>query len=485
MQGAEGAEAPGGGTVEDDMAEGDLGDGGGLRSEATSRTTRPSRGSVEEQLPRSGLRRGDSQGSEAAFTWTSCRSLNTTFKEELEGCQASLFWRDTGRDTEPLSDLSSEQLRHKVQDLSEEVALLRCELEVKHRHLEGKQEALKILQGQAILDKATSHSRRLQLKSEERTKALEKEVNVLQWEIMFNQDQFKNCAQSWDHKHNRVCSENQALSDSLAQRGAELQALRSENYTLSQQCLELVATLGVREQRAIQGTRLLCGQAGEADTLESAVLGACLCRAEREPCPCARTAKKHLLQLTQEVESQSRRREEAVMVADAFRIAFEQQLQRRSDHFLLLADTDRKFHSHKTEGGVSKSNSSGVGQRLRALLPSSAEGRRLHPPIDTLHSLLDKLNDKEEALAHQRKVILMLAHNADKLERRLQNPPHQDTRHCADSGQHILNHAQDPCQGTTSDSNLQHDFRGQDSTKHILESGLDTGGPISREGGSG
>ena len=121
----------------------------------------------------------------------------------------------------------------------QEVALLRCELEVKHRHLEGKQEALKILQGQvtppsphllihcnlnhisvwcadgspaghpgqglwstltltcvstvcltltltcvstvcltltlqAILDKATSHSRRLQLKSEERTKALEK-----------------------------------------------------------------------------------------------------------------------------------------------------------------------------------------------------------------------------------------------------------------------------------------------------------------------
>ncbi|XP_062310386.1 coiled-coil domain-containing protein 125 isoform X1 [Osmerus eperlanus] len=470
MQGAEGPEAPGVGAVEDDMAEGDLGDGRGLRSGATSRTTRPSRGSVEEeQLPRSGLRRGGSQGSEAAFTWTSCGSLNTTFKEELEGCQASLCWRDTGRDTvpEPLRYLSSEQLRQRVQDLSEEVALLRCELEVKHRHLEGKQEALKILQGQAILDKATSHSRTLQLKSEERTKALEKEVNVLQWEITFNQAQFKNFQQSWEQKHDRVCSENQALSDSLAQRGAELQALRSENYTLSQQCLELVATLGVREQRAIRGTRLPCGQAGEADTLEvseageadtlePAVLGACLCRAEKEPCPCARSARKHLLQLTQELESQSRRREEALMVADAFRIAFEQQLQRRSDHFLLLADTDRKYHSHKTEGGVSKRNSAGVGQRLRALLPSSAEGRRLHPPSETLHSLLDMLNDKEEALAHQRKVILMLAHNADKLERRLQNPTHQDTRQCADSGQDILNHAQHPCQGATSDSNLQH-----------------------------
>ena len=92
MQGAEGSEAPGGGAVEDDMAEGDLGNGGGLRSGA-------SRGSVEEQLLRSVLRRGGSQGSEAAFTWTSCGSLNTTFKEELEGCQASLCWRDTGRDT--------------------------------------------------------------------------------------------------------------------------------------------------------------------------------------------------------------------------------------------------------------------------------------------------------------------------------------------------------------------------------------------------
>lgn len=39
------------------------------------------------------------------------------------------------------------------------------------------------------------------------------------------------------------------------------------------------------------------------------------------------------------------------MVADAFRIAFEQQLRKRSEHFLLLAEANTvKFHHYKGEG---------------------------------------------------------------------------------------------------------------------------------------
>lgn len=44
-----------------------------------------------------------------------------------------------------------------------------------------------------------------------------------------------------------------------------------------------------------------------------------------------------------QVEMQRRRTEEAYMMADAFRIAFEQQLKRRSDQVLRLAEKDGRL----------------------------------------------------------------------------------------------------------------------------------------------
>uniref|UniRef100_A0A8C7JS70 Coiled-coil domain containing 125 n=1 Tax=Oncorhynchus kisutch TaxID=8019 RepID=A0A8C7JS70_ONCKI len=418
---------------EDDMAEGDLGDGMGNRPDSTI-SRRGSRGHSEELLPRTGLLKRGSEGGEAAFIWTSCSGLYTVFRQELEVEQASLQWRVRG--TESLSDLSTEELRERLQEVTEEAELLRCELEVTSRHLEGKHEALKILQGQSILDRATSHTKILLQKSEERTKALEKEVNGLQWEITYNQMHFKNFEQSWEQKYVRVCSENKALSDSLGDRVREVEELRTENTAVSQQCLELLAMLNVREQRAFQGTKPSCTQGREEDqgtVLELAVLGACQCPNLREACPCARSAaasRKQVLQLRQELEGHGRRMEEALLMADAFRIAFEQQLRRRSDHFLILAETDRN-----------KSRPLSVAQRLRGLLPSSTE--ITDDPTETLHKLLDLLSDKEEALAHQRKVSFMLARNTEELERRLKtdnmlrNQPAVDESRAVKSGRCI------------------------------------------------
>ncbi|CAB1322396.1 unnamed protein product, partial [Coregonus sp. 'balchen'] len=248
---------------EDDMAEGDLGDGMGNRPDSTIRkklqSRSSSRGHAEELLPRTGLLKRGSEGGEAAFIWTSCSGLYTVFRQEQEVEQTSPRWRVRG--TESLSDLSTEELRERLQEVTGEAELLRCELEVTSRHLEGKHEALKILQGQAILDRATSHTKILLQKSEERTKALEKEVNGLQWEITYNQLHFKNFEQSWEQKYVRVCSEKKALSDSL-------------------------------------GDRL-------------AVLGACQCPNVRQACPCARSAaasRKQVLQLRQEGEASRGRR---------------------------------------------------------------------------------------------------------------------------------------------------------------------------------
>ncbi|XP_041692356.1 coiled-coil domain-containing protein 125 isoform X1 [Coregonus clupeaformis] len=464
---------------EDDMAEGDLGDGMGNRPDSTIRkklqSRSSSRGHAEELLPRTGLLKRGSEGGEAAFIWTSCSGLYTVFRQEQEVEQASPRWRVRG--TESLSDLSTEELRERLQEVTGEAELLRCELEVTSRHLEGKHEALKILQGQAILDRATSHTKILLQKSEERTKALEKEVNGLQWEITYNQLHFKNFEQSWEQKYVRVCSEKKALSDSLGDRVREVQELRAENAAVSQQCLELLAMLNVQEQRAFQGTKPLCTQGREEDqgtVLELAVLGACQCPNVRQACPCARSAaasRKQVLQLRQELESHGRRSEEALLMADAFRIAFEQQLRRRSDHFLLLGETDRNKPRPLRPEGKDKRASLSVAQRLRGLLPSSTE--ITDDPTETLHKLLDLLSDKEEALAHQRKVSFMLARNTEELERRLQTdymlqtqvtpPPHRssDTHTCksnhAGTGSCSSNHVQerageDQCYGGASSS---------------------------------
>ncbi|KAM6944782.1 coiled-coil domain-containing protein 125 isoform 1-T1 [Lycodopsis pacificus] len=391
-------------SLDDDMANGDLGDGMAVRA-APSSTRNKSRSSdgLAEPLGRAG---------EAAWI----PGLKTT------GTQQRARWKPPCYSS--LVDLSKDELRDRLQEATEVIDVLCCELEVAHRYVEGKYEALKILQGKAILDKATSHTKSLLQKSEAEANALEKEVNRLQWELSFNQVQMKKSQQSWEQKHNRVLSENKTLTDNLEEREREILQLRAENSARSRQCLELLSMLSAKEQRAYQGTKPRYSPERESSVLELAVLGACRCLGVAEACPCSQTAaasRKQLVQLQQELDAQRSRREEASMVADAFRIAFEQQLRKRSDHFLLLADANiLKSHHCKAEGAT-RSPLISVSQRLRGLLPSKMPDDLL----ETLYSLLDLLNDRDEALAHQRKVSIMLAHSAEELQRRLHLDSHR------------------------------------------------------------
>ncbi|XP_072521261.1 coiled-coil domain-containing protein 125 [Salminus brasiliensis] len=390
---------------EDDMREGDLGDG--MVAPSSSARMR-SKGDLPELLAHTRFPKRGSEGS-GPFSWTPCSAMYL-LREEL-------------RDSDSSVGDSSEALQRRLQEVTEEVELLRTELEVTHRHLEGKHEALRILQGQAILDKATTHTKSLLQKSEERTKALEKEVNALQWEITFNQVQFKNVEHAWGLKYDRVCAENKALSKALNENLEQLQDLRTENTSLSQQCLELLGLLSAQERRDFQKTQPPSKHGREGSALELAVYGACQCSSSGgEPCPCAKSAaasRKQVLQLKQELELQRRRKEEAYVMVDAFRIAFEQQLKRGSEKVLQLAENDRLMPRHsKPERG--KQGSASMAQRLRRFLPSAREGKEPSDPMETLQLLLDLLSDKEEALAHQRKVSYMLARSSEELEKRLQ-----------------------------------------------------------------
>ncbi|XP_050843416.1 coiled-coil domain-containing protein 125 isoform X1 [Serinus canaria] len=330
---------------------------------------------------------------------------------------------------EPNMEVTNEELKQQLQEALEELEILKVELEASQRQLEGKDEALRILQSMAVFDKATSHTKAMLQKTEEEKRTLEKEINILQWEIEFDQDRFKNIEDTWTEKYDRIYCENAALKEALKLRTEEVKTLKAENAILNQQCLEFLAMLDVKQQKVFQENMLNKSDITDFTGLELAVLGACTCSpAEGQPCPCARVAaltRKQLLHLKQEMESVKKSKEEAYVLADAFRIAFEQQLQQRQEQVLRLAEVlpvkkESRFASWRRLRGAEhiklEGSKNSLGQKLSSLLLSEGDCRKvgeLDSAHEILRMLIDLVNDKEEALAHQRKVSYMLARAAE------------------------------------------------------------------------
>ncbi|KAM9392326.1 coiled-coil domain-containing protein 125 isoform 2-T2 [Pholidichthys leucotaenia] len=418
-------------SLDDDMLDGDLGDGMRVRAAPNSgKKSRSLTGLSEGLLLKAQLLRPSSQPGDELCT----PAMKTAEVQQraywklphlvillnLVSC-APLRGRERRTHTlnGSLADLSKDELKERLQEMSQVIDALCCELDVTHRYMEAKYKALKILQGRAILDKATGHTKSLLQKSEEKAKALEKEVNSLQWELSFQQVQMKKTEQSWEQKFNGIVSENKTLTNKLAQIERENQQLQAENSALSQQIVELLSTLKDSKPQF----------SGQTEDVELQVLGTCQCLGVTEACPCSQAAaaatRKQLVQLQQELDTQRSNREEALKVADAFRIAFEQQLRKRSEQFLLLAEANvLKSHHCKPEGAY-RSPIIRVDERLRRLLPSSLEMKKPDELLDTLYRLLDMLNDKEEALAHQKKVSIMLANSAEQLQGQLHIDSHR------------------------------------------------------------
>ncbi|NXS02605.1 CC125 protein, partial [Oxylabes madagascariensis] len=331
------------------------------------------------------------------------------------------------------TEVSNEELKQQLQEALEELEILKVELEASQKQLEGKDEALRILQSMAIFDKATSHTKAMLQKTEEEKRTLEKEINILQWEIEFDQDRFKNIEDTWTEKYDRIYCENAALKEALKLRTEEVKTLKAENAILNQQCLEFLAMLDVKQQKVFQENMSLNkSDITDFTGLELAVLGACTCSpAEGQPCACAKVAaltRKQLLHLKQEIENLKKSKDEAYIMADAFRIAFEQQLMQRKDQALRLAEVinmkkETKFANWRRLRGTDhvklQENKNNLGRKLSSLLSSDGDCRKVKE-LDNAHEILrvliDLVNDKEEALAHQRKVSYMLARAAEARE---------------------------------------------------------------------
>ncbi|KAM6187689.1 coiled-coil domain-containing protein 125 isoform 2-T4 [Sarcoramphus papa] len=412
---------------EDDMTCGDLGNGLGRR---------PAGVYEGENLQNSYSFRPRKGSGKVCNSLLSAKRVEESDAAALPGSKRNSFYDGSSKkpvtsstrqsSCESNTEVSNEELKQQLREALEEAEILKVELEASQRQLEGKDEALRILQSMAVFNKATSHTKAMLQKTEEEKRTLEKEINILQWEIEFDQDRFKNIEDTWTEKYDRIYCENAALKEALKLRTQEVKTLKAENAILNQQCLEFLAMLDVKQQKVVQENMSLNkSDITDFTGLELAVLGACTCNtAGGQPCPCAKTAavtRKQLLHLKQEIENLKKSKDEAYIMADAFRIAFEQQLMQRKDQALRLAEVikikkETKFINWrrlKDDGHVKlQGNKNSLGQKLSGLLSSDVDCRKveeLDNPHEILKMLIDLVNDKEEALAHQRKVSYMLA----------------------------------------------------------------------------
>ncbi|KAM4638640.1 coiled-coil domain-containing protein 125 isoform 2-T3 [Amazona ochrocephala] len=427
---------------EDDMACGDLGNGLGRR---------PGDVYVGEDLQSCYSFKSRKEPGKACRSLLSAKRVEESDAATLPGSKQNSFYNRSSkkpvssstqqRSCESNTDVPNEELKQQLWEALEEVDILKVELEASQRQLEGKDEALRILQSMAVFNKATSHTKEMLQKTEEEKRTLEKEINILQWEIEFDQDRFKNTEDMWREKYDRIYCENAALKEALKMRTEEVKTCKAENAMLNQQCLEFLAMLDVKQQKVVQENMSLNkSYITDFTGLELAVLGACTCNASGgQPCPCAKMAavtRKQLLHLKQEGENLKKSKDEAYVMADAFRIAFEQQLMQRKDQALRLAEVIKikketrfiNWRRLKDDGHVKlQENKSSLGQKLSSLLSSEADGKKvkeLDNPNEILKMLIDLVNDKEEALAHQRKVNYMLARAIEASE----DDSEQDTR---------------------------------------------------------
>ncbi|NWR23007.1 CC125 protein, partial [Emberiza fucata] len=306
------------------------------------------------------------------------------------------------------TEVSNEELKQQLQEALEELEILKVELEASQRQLEGKDEALRILQSMAVFDKATSHTKAMLQKTEEEKRTLEK-VSV---GFSFTQRSPRLLKRGYQTNvikpfsdFYRIYCENAALKEALKLRTEEVKTLKAENAILNQQRLEFLAMLDVKQQKVFQENMLNKSDIADFTALELAVLGACSCSpAEGQPCPCARVAaltRKQLLHLKQEMEDLRKSKDEAYIMADAFRIAFEQQLMQRQEQALRLAEVinvkkESRFASWRRLRGAEhvklEGRKTSLGRKLSSLLSSEGDCRRVEE-LDSAHEILRMLID--------------------------------------------------------------------------------------------
>ncbi|XP_038070835.1 coiled-coil domain-containing protein 125-like [Patiria miniata] len=330
---------------------------------------------------------------------------------------------------------------------TQEVNVLQSELEAARKQLDSKYRAIKILQSQAVMinkEKTKSVQQAGSMK-----KSLEHEVNSLQFDLSTSQECAMLSQQTWADRFNRVCVENETLIATLRARSEQVRRTQLEKHALMRERDELLAMMDAKEHLQYDRHKSSTSDAYLHNSLaqQFGVLGACLCRGSKpEPCGCAKAAarlKKENDLLKDEVDELRQNLEAVTLKADSFTKAFDHQLDQNS---LLCQQIQRLCHDEKksqrrdksisgrknrgTQNGCIERNDNYRSGSVRTddssdqftSSDTSASCRSVavqvsQPLPDLIGTLADLLNDKTEALAHQRLVAKMLARKTQELEK--------------------------------------------------------------------
>ncbi|XP_072030578.1 coiled-coil domain-containing protein 125-like isoform X2 [Amphiura filiformis] len=355
-------------------------------------------------------------------------------------------YSDSGSSLDLLGDMpDADNIQRKLMVATEEVEVLQCELDACKRQLDSKYRAIQILKSQSMLVNATQ--KKFVESSTIIKKSLEKEVNSLQFELDVKMSSLMLSEQTWAERFDRLCLENAALMATLQARSDELRKMHTEKMALIREKDELIARMDAKERLEYdKESSLSSNNSGNNDDCrlaELSVLGACACRGSRpEPCRCAKAAaklKKENHQLMAEVTRLSHELAAAHLSADSFRLAFEDQLDHNSTlGWHVVQDMNKKKKTirlpwkRKANHPDKETTLNGDGNTMYddtggSIHEGSAEKDDAHdmrsigvqasqPEPALIGTLIELLNDRSQALAHQRLVAKMLARRAQDLE---------------------------------------------------------------------
>ncbi|XP_069140179.1 coiled-coil domain-containing protein 125-like isoform X2 [Argopecten irradians] len=336
--------------------------------------------------------------------------------------------------------LSRDAIEKKLIEAEQEVEELKIDLEIYHKRLEAKYQAI------AILKTQVSEVEEQDQKSKKYSHSLEQEVNKLHFELDKQGSSLEDSQQMWAVRFDSVCRDNVALTVELEQKTAELKAARSQNLSLCRERDELIALLDVQERGKYSKSKSSSSDDQEYSqytSAELAVLGACKCRGnEPEPCGCAMAAahlRREIIKSNEKNEMYLRRRDEAYMTADAYHMAFEEQLSKSKALMLhisdiatsasgpsrvtkaktivkrfiqMLNDEDYTASLKRDHGREQDPDSNGTCNTLPAGVPPITDR-------DLVLALTEILHDRTEALANKKIAIQVLGDRIKYLEEKL------------------------------------------------------------------
>ncbi|XP_041370659.1 coiled-coil domain-containing protein 125-like [Gigantopelta aegis] len=387
---------------------------------------------------------------------TSLRQQKKIYEQNLDsllkkhGCSASVesngsnVYRDKNENNWPGDGkmLTSDEIERKLFEAMQEVEELKIELDTCQKRLEAKYEAIAILKAQTNAAEESVQKNKRFVK--EYSKRVAEEVNQLQFELEYQESSFMDSQQTWAVRFDRVCQENAYLMSCLEARSEELRRANSHKMALVRERDELVALLDVRDKTKYEKSKSQSSDEdyGTYSCVELAVLGACQCRQSNpEPCRCAHAAanlRKDIARQRDEIELYKHRRDEAYMTVDAYRKAFEEQLQKTKTLSLRFAELAVPGSSKAVKAKaaikwlISVLNDDDLNDpvnqpaksrtTLNGPFPNDLNTKSTNGPMspqDLVTLLTEMLHEKSEALAHQKLAAQVLASKLHAAESKL------------------------------------------------------------------